>query len=928
MEIPASASPQAMAYSVPLDPAENLAGPSRGLAEWLHSGGFSLAFTTYQSSQLYLMGTTPTGRLTLYAYAYAGAMGLAAGPERLWLGAPQGLWRLDNALAPRERAGEHDRFYAPRAQYLTGHLDIHDLAVDRHGRLLFINTLYGCLATLGESQSFRPLWQPPFLSRLAPEDRCHLNGLALVNGEPRYVTCVSRSDVADGWRDRRRDGGLVLDVVTHQAVAEGLSMPHSPRWYRGRLWLLNSGTGELGWIDTGTGRFEPLCFCPGYARGLAFWGDCAIVGLSLPRDRTFGGLELDERLRAKDTPPRCGLWVVDLRNGDVRHWLRFEGMVQEIYDVQVLPGVACPLAMGSDDLDRLDRVIRPESGAACHPAPWPGHAAGAGSMNAEGQRPRPEGNHGPSAADLFRQAQALKQAERWDEAADTLAELILRQPAHALAHNTLGIVRQAQGREDEAAACFDHAIRLAPHLGRPYANRANLHRRNGDLDAAEHGYRTALDLEPGYLPATLQLAHLLLYRGRVDEADSLFEAIAAGLGYRSGQDLPGLGDEQRELLLDALLNRVSVAYRQGWEAIAQERAAEIRRLAPGQAAEAYVIQGVALMGLDRPDQALACFDRALARQADNARALYSRALALFRLGRLEDAWAGYERRFEVFDYALMPVAGHPQWRGEPLRGRTLLVHAEQGLGDTLQFVRYLPRLDKDGGKVLFACPPELCSVLSAIEGIDEVIAIQPENAARLEFELWTPLLNLPRWVAPRLADIPGSVPYLRADPDQVDRWRGRFQKGRHHLGLVWAGNPRHRTDIERSCRLADLAPLAALADTKFYSLQKGKAAAEAPPPGLEVMALGEDLHDFGDTAAAVMALDGVVTVDTAVAHLAGALGRPVWLLVAYAPDWRWLHGRADSPWYPTLRMFRQPRPGDWAGAVEALASALGVAFPP
>ncbi len=233
---------------------------------------------------------------------------------------------------------------------MTGRIDIHDIAVGDTGAgesVIFVNTLYGCLATVSDAASFRPLWKPPFLSALVPEDRCHLNGLAMRGGSPAFVTAVSRSDVADGWREHRRRGGCVYDVRTGEPVCEGLSMPHSPRLYDDRLWLLNSGTGEFGSVDLDEGRFTPICFCPGYARGLAFVGRQAIIGLSKPRrNATFDGLELDERLKAKDAAPRCGLLVVDLDTGQTVEWLRFEHTIEELYDVAVLPGVRQGEAIG------------------------------------------------------------------------------------------------------------------------------------------------------------------------------------------------------------------------------------------------------------------------------------------------------------------------------------------------------------------------------------------------------------------------------------------------------------------------------------------------------------------------------------------------------------------------------------------------------
>jgi uncharacterized protein (TIGR03032 family) len=217
----------------------------------------------------------------------------------------------------------------------------------------------------GERNSFTPLWMPAFQSRLVPEDRCHLNGLALDEGRARYVTAVAMSDVADGWRDRRRDGGVVVDVRRNEVVARGLSMPHSPRVYHGRLWLHNSGTGEFGHVDLAAGRFDPLCFCPGYLRGLAFAGDFAVMGLSLSRqaDKTFGRLALGENLASRGAEPRCGLLVVNLRSGETVHWVRIEGMVSELYDVVTLPGVVRPMAFGfkTDEIQRSVTVGEAET---------------------------------------------------------------------------------------------------------------------------------------------------------------------------------------------------------------------------------------------------------------------------------------------------------------------------------------------------------------------------------------------------------------------------------------------------------------------------------------------------------------------------------------------------------------------------------------
>jgi uncharacterized protein (TIGR03032 family) len=337
---------------------------SRHFPAWLREQGVSLACTTYQTGKLFFLGCHPDGRLAVFERTFNRCMGLWADPagQTLWLSTLFQLWRFENVLRPGHLHDGHDRLYVPKVGTTTGDLDVHDVAVESSGRVIFVNTRFGCLATLHERDSFTPLWQPPFASRLAPEDRCHLNGLALVDGAARFVTAVSTSDVADGWRDRRRDGGVVLDVVTNRVVVAGLSMPHSPRWHRGRLWLLNSGTGFLGSALPERGTFEPLAFAPGYLRGLAFAGDYAVVTLSRPRhDRTFSGLALDEELVRRGAEARCGVHVIDLRNGDTAHWVRLEGLVSELYDVVVLPGVARPMALGfkTDEIHKLLSVGAP-----------------------------------------------------------------------------------------------------------------------------------------------------------------------------------------------------------------------------------------------------------------------------------------------------------------------------------------------------------------------------------------------------------------------------------------------------------------------------------------------------------------------------------------------------------------------------------------
>jgi len=321
----------------------------REFIPWVQQQNISLAFTTYQTNWLAFIGVNPeTGGIYAFQRQFNRAMGLYCTPDRLYLSSKYQLWQLDNVLQPGQFYQGRDRLFIPRIAYTTGDIDVHDVAVTETGELIFISTLLNCLATTSDRHSCKPLWKPPFISQIINEDRCHLNGLAMVDGQPGYVTACSRSDVVDGWRDRRKDGGVAIDIASNEIILTGLSMPHSPRFYQGKLWLLNSGTGEFGYVDLDLGKFEPITFCPGYARGLAFWQNYAIVGLSKPRsgDGTFSGLLLDDRLKEKDADARCGLLVIDLKTGTIVHWVRIEGTITELYDVGVLPGTQKPMALG------------------------------------------------------------------------------------------------------------------------------------------------------------------------------------------------------------------------------------------------------------------------------------------------------------------------------------------------------------------------------------------------------------------------------------------------------------------------------------------------------------------------------------------------------------------------------------------------------
>lgn len=337
---------------------------SRQFVAWLNEQNASLACTTYQAGKVFLLGVNEQQKLSTFERTLNRCMGMWSDGQTLYISTLYQLWRFENALHPGQSSNGYDRVYVPQVGYITGDLDIHDIAVQSDGRIVFANTLMSCLSRVSQTHSMTPCWQPPFITKLAVEDRCHLNGLAMKDGNVAYVSCISKSNVADGWRDRRTTGGIIIDVNSNEIVAENLSMPHSPRWYKGRLWLLNSGTGEFGYINLENGSFEPITFCPGYLRGLSFIGDYAIIGSSLPRDnQTFNGLALNDKLKEYDAEARCGLFIVNLNTGDVPHWARITGTITELYDVTVLPGVKRPSIVGfqTDEIRRMISMGEAES---------------------------------------------------------------------------------------------------------------------------------------------------------------------------------------------------------------------------------------------------------------------------------------------------------------------------------------------------------------------------------------------------------------------------------------------------------------------------------------------------------------------------------------------------------------------------------------
>ena len=328
---------------------------------WASQAGGSLAITTYQAGKVAMIGWD--GRqTTLLMREFDKPLGLAAAGNRLALATRHDLWLFSNSpLLARDyledHPGRYDALYLPRATFHTGDLNTHDV-VFQDDDLLLVNTRFSCLARLSRDHNFTPVWKPEFVSDLVPEDRCHLNGVVLRDGRPKYVTALGTTDTPGGWRENKATGGVLIDVDTNQIICAGMSMPHSPRWYDNRLWVLNSGTGELLIIDPSTGHSTVVCALPGYLRGLCFVGPYALVGLSKIREKhIFGGLPIQQRYEKL----LCGVAVVDLRLGTLAGMFEFTSGCEELYDVRFLPGVRRPMILNLEKPAARQAITNPDS---------------------------------------------------------------------------------------------------------------------------------------------------------------------------------------------------------------------------------------------------------------------------------------------------------------------------------------------------------------------------------------------------------------------------------------------------------------------------------------------------------------------------------------------------------------------------------------
>ena len=304
-----------------------------GFAAWLFQQSLSIFISTYQHNRLLILSAADREKLSLAAYPFDRPMGIAVSPSTLRLATRRHLWEFRNVADPHGK--NLYQFYSVTP---TGYLDAHDLITAENDAPILVDTRHSCLRRIEHCAPPEPIWHPPFISKLSPEDRCHLNGLAAEGIAPRYATAVSSSNEAEGWRQNRRSGGMLIDVANNEIVLNSLSMPHSPRLHRNRLWLLNAGAGQLGYVDPTNSHFQPIAFCPGFLRGLAFHHQFAIVGLSQTRrNRTFAGLRLADELERRRQQPFCGLAVINIQTHEIPFTLQFAAPLAELFDLQLLP---------------------------------------------------------------------------------------------------------------------------------------------------------------------------------------------------------------------------------------------------------------------------------------------------------------------------------------------------------------------------------------------------------------------------------------------------------------------------------------------------------------------------------------------------------------------------------------------------------------
>jgi tetratricopeptide (TPR) repeat protein len=535
-------------------------------------------------------------------------------------------------------------------------------------------------------------------------------------------------------------------------------------------------------------------------------------------------------------------------------------------------------------------------------------------------------------------------AGKTDAGIQLIRRAIAINPGVADYHSNLGNALARLGKLDEAIAAHRCAMRLRPDVAEIHCNLGNALEKNRQTLESIAEYREAIRLKPELALSHNNLGHVLYISGQVDDAISACrEAIRLDPSYPGAHFNLGLFlyskrrfDESiaavRESLrlkpdfAEAYYNLGNSLHESGQfdEAIAAFQ--EALRLQPDYP-EAYNNLGVVLRDNGQLDEANAAYLQSLRMRNDSPPVHWNLALNYLLQGNFKEGWEEQEWRWQCESFpSPRRDFNQPMWDGRDLNGQTILLHAEQGFGDTIQFVRYAPMVADRGGRVVLQCQPELARLLKFNPQLGQIISA---DDATPEFEFHCPLLSLPRAFNTDINSIPAATPYLRVDPALAEAWKERLASAPRgfRVGLVWAGRPTHKRDRQRSIALSQFLPLAAVNGVSFFSLQKGVASEQVNtlPDRMKLIDLTTHLSDFAETAALISNLDLVIGVDTAVVHLAAAMAKPVWLLLPSVPDWRWLMNREDSPWYPTMRLFRQKSPGDWGEVFSRVSESLAMA---
>jgi tetratricopeptide (TPR) repeat protein len=512
----------------------------------------------------------------------------------------------------------------------------------------------------------------------------------------------------------------------------------------------------------------------------------------------------------------------------------------------------------------------------------------------------------PGSAELYsNRGVALQDLRRLDEALQSYDHAIALKPDYAVAHNNKGNLLRSLERPGEALRCYDRAIALEPDLAEAHHNKGTALKELKRFHEAIESYDRAIALKPDYPEAYCNRGAALQDLGQLDAALHNYDrAIALRPNYAEAYHdrslvLSHLG-RWNEVLLDS------------------NKAIELRP----DIASAHCSRGNALTYLKRIAEAIESYDRAIALKPDDADAYWNKSLRKLLTGDVEEGWALYEWRKKRYEIAELYSRSGPCWSGrESLEGKALFIYAEQGLGDTIQFCRYALLAREHGAKIILAVQPPLVRLLNCLGAEIEIV---PVPAAAASFDYHIALMSLPLAFGTRLETCPAKVPYVQAEPDRVAKWKRKVGSEGFKVGIGWQGNKQAEADAGRSFPVRHFEDLARLPNVRLISLQKNDGVEQLQhlPAGMKVETLGEELDAgpdaFVDTAAVMECLDLVITSDTAIAHLAGALGRPVWVALQFVPDWRWLLDRSDSPWYPTMKLFRQPAPGDWVSVFAAI----------